>query len=233
MNVVFIFARSGSKGLKNKNIKMFNGKPLIYWTIKQAKKLKNIDEIILSTDSKKIAELGAKYGAKVYFLRPKILAKDNSPEWLSWKHAVNFLEKKLKKFPKKIIVLPVTSPCRKVSDINKCIRLFDNRKIDISMVVTKSNHHPSFNLVKKRGNIIKLINSYRKISNRQEFVNTFKLTTVAIVTNSEIILKKKRIFDAKVGAIEIPNSRAIDIDSIDDFSYCEYLFKKYKYDRFF
>ena len=50
-NVVFIFARSGSKGLKNKNIKKFAGKPLLYWTIKQAKKIKNIDDIILSTDS--------------------------------------------------------------------------------------------------------------------------------------------------------------------------------------
>ena len=233
MNIVFIVARSGSKGLKNKNIKIFNGKPLIYWTIKQAKKLKYVDEIILSTDNKKIADIGVKYGAKVYFLRPKTLAKDNSPEWLSWKHAVNFLEKKLKKFPKKIIVLPVTSPCRKVSDINKCIKLYDDTKIDISMVVTKSNHHPSFNLVKKKGNIIKLINSDRKITRRQEFKNTFKLTTVAIVTNSNIIMKKDGIFDAKVGAIEIPNSRAIDIDSMDDFSYCEFLFKKYKYDRFF
>ena len=232
MNVVFIFARSGSKGLKNKNIKMFNGKPLIYWTIKQAKKLKNIDEIILSTDSKKIAKLGLKYGAKVYFLRPKVLAKDNSPEWLSWKHTVNFLEKKFKKIPNKIIVLPVTSPCRKVSDINKCVKLFDRSKVYISMVVTKSNHHPSFNLVKKKGNIIKLINADRKISRRQEFKNTFKLTTVAIVTNPEIIKKKERIFDAKVAAIEIPNSRAIDIDSIDDFSYCEFLFKKNRYDKF-
>ena len=64
--------------------------------------MKNIDEIILSTDSKKIAEIGVKYGAKVYFLRPKILAKDNSPEWLSWKHAISFLEKSLKNFQKKL-----------------------------------------------------------------------------------------------------------------------------------
>ena len=95
-NVVFIFARSGSKGLKNKNIKKFSGKPLIYWTIKQAKKIKNIDSIILSTDSIKIANLGKKYGASVYFIRPKKLASDNSPEWLSWKHAVKFIQKKFK-----------------------------------------------------------------------------------------------------------------------------------------
>lgn len=233
MNVVFIFARSGSKGLKNKNIRIFNGKPLIYWTIKQAKKLQNISEIILSTDSKKIAKIGIKYGAKVYFLRPKNLAQDKSPEWLSWKHAVNFMYQKLKKVPKKIIVLPVTSPCRKVSDIRKCIKLYDNNNFDITMVVTKSNHHPSFNLVKKSSNNIKLINTDKKIARRQEFNNTFKLTTVAIVTNPSVILKKDHIFDANVGATEIPNKRAIDIDSLDDFRYCEFLFKKHKYDRFF
>tara|TARA_B110000037_G_C16746203_1_gene353337 strand:- start:148 stop:579 length:432 start_codon:yes stop_codon:yes gene_type:complete len=139
---------------------------------------------------------------------------------------------KLEKVPKKIIVLPVTSPCRKVSDIKKCIKLYDNNNFDITMVVTKSNHHPSFNLVKKSTNNIKLINSEKKITRRQEFNNTFKLTTVAIVTSPSVIIKKDRIFDANVGATEIPNSRAIDIDSLDDFRYCEFLFKKYKYDKF-
>ena len=101
------------------------------------------------------------------------------------------------------------------------------------MVVSKSNHHPSFNLVKKSSNNIKLISSDKKITRRQEFNNTFKLTTVAIVTSPSVIMKKDRIFDANVGATEIPNARAIDIDSLDDFRYCEFLFKKYKYDRFF
>ena len=128
-NVVFIFARSGSKGLKNKNIKKFAGKPLLYWTIKQAKKIKNIDDIILSTDSAKIAKIGKKYGASVYFLRPKKLANDQSPEWLSWKHAAKFIEIKFNTKLKKIIVLPVTSPCREIRDINKCIKLYDLKKI--------------------------------------------------------------------------------------------------------
>ena len=68
-NVIFIFARSGSKGLKNKNIKNFNGKPLLYWTIQQAKKIKKIDSIILSTDSKKIARIGKKFGANIFFFK--------------------------------------------------------------------------------------------------------------------------------------------------------------------
>ena len=95
-NVVFIFARSGSKGLKNKNIKLFAGKPLLYWTINQAKKIQNIDSIILSTDSKKIAKIGKKFGANIFFIRPKKLAADSSPERLSWKHATNFIQNKFK-----------------------------------------------------------------------------------------------------------------------------------------
>lgn len=233
MNVVFIFARSGSKGLKNKNIKLFNGKPLIYWTIKQAQKLPSVDEIILSTDSRKIANIGKKYGAKVYFLRPKKLAQDNSPEWHSWKHAVNFLQNKLDKVLKKIIILPVTSPCRKIYDIKKCIKLYDKGVYDITMVVTKSNHHPSFNMVKKIHNNIKLVLPIKKITRRQEVNNIYNLTTVAIVTNPMIIINKNYIFDTNVGAIEIPNARAIDIDDIDDFNYCEFLHKKRNYDKFF
>ena len=233
MNVVFIFARSGSKGLKNKNIKLFDGKPLIYWTIRQAKKLPNIDEIILSTNCKKIANIGTKYGAKVYFLRPKNLALDNSPEWYSWKHAVNFLKKKLNKDLNKIVILPVTSPCRKVVDIKKCIKLYDRGKYDITMVVSKSNHHPSFNMVKKNQNKIKLILPQKKVKRRQEVKNVYNLTTVAIVTNPKIIIGKKYIFDTNVGAVEIPYSRAIDIDTIDDFNYCEYLHKNKNYKKFF
>ncbi len=232
MNIVFIFARSGSQGLKNKNIKKFNGKPLIYWTIKQAQKLKNIDEIILSTDSKKIAKIGEKYGAKIYFIRPKYLASNTSNEWLSWKHAVNFLKKKFNKIPKKIVILPVTSPCRKVSDIEKCIKLYDKNNIDISMVVTKSNHHPSFNMVSKKNHKISLLNSKKRAKRRQEFNDTYNLTTVSIITNPNIILKKNYIFDCKVGAIEIPNSRAHDIDDLNDFKYCEFLFKTKNYDKF-
>ena len=78
--VSFIFAREGSKGIKNKNIIKFNGKNLIGWTIEQAHQIKEIDKVIVSTDSKKIAKISKFYGAEVPFLRPKYLAKDKSSE---------------------------------------------------------------------------------------------------------------------------------------------------------
>jgi CMP-N-acetylneuraminic acid synthetase len=98
MNVFcFIFARGGSKSVKNKNIVNFNNKPLIANTILQAKRIKLIDKIFVSTDSRKIAKIASNYGAIIPFIRPKKLATDTSPEYLAWKHAIKSCEKLYKK----------------------------------------------------------------------------------------------------------------------------------------
>ena len=86
----FIFARGGSKGIKDKNIKNFCGKPLIAWSIEMIKSLNLVEKLIVSTDSKKIANIAKFYGAEVPFARPKYLSKDSSPEWLAWRRALNF-----------------------------------------------------------------------------------------------------------------------------------------------
>ena len=92
--ICIIPARKGSKGLKNKNIKKLKNIPLIAWSILVAKKCKMIDEIIVSTDSKKISKIAKKYGAKVPFLRPSNLATDKSSSFEVLKHAINFYKKK-------------------------------------------------------------------------------------------------------------------------------------------
>ena len=86
----FIFARGGSKGLPGKNIRNFCGKPLIAWSIEQALSVESIKGVIVSTDSQEIAEVSRNFGAEVPFMRPNHLAQDESPEILSWKHALNF-----------------------------------------------------------------------------------------------------------------------------------------------
>ena len=86
--IAFIFARGGSKGLPDKNIKILNGKPLIAWSIEHAKSVKRVDRVIVSTDSEEIARIAREYGAEVPFMRPAALATDNSPEWLSWQHSL-------------------------------------------------------------------------------------------------------------------------------------------------
>ena len=229
MNIILICARGGSRGLKNKNIKLFHGKPLIYWTLKMAKQIKGFDEIIISTDSKKIRSICENYGFKILFLRPKSLAKDNSPEWRVWKHAVKFVENKYKKKVNKVLNLPVTSPNRKINDVKKCIKLFNKKKFDSIMCVYESQNNPYFNMVNKfKDSRIKVVFNQKKYFTRQRAPKLFNLTTVANITSGKFILKKNSIFEGKVGSVMVSKNNAIDIDNIEDFRYAEYLFKNKK-----
>ena len=111
-----ICARGGSKGLKNKNLKKINGLSLVAHSVLMAKKIKIIKKIIVSTDSKRIADEAIKYGAVVPELRPKNLSGDTTPEWKVWKYLINlFIKKKYLGFNINkdfIISLPPTAPLR-------------------------------------------------------------------------------------------------------------------------
>ena len=94
MNIAIIPARGGSKRIKNKNVKFFFNKPVIYWSIKAAKQSKLFDKIIVSTDSKKIANICKKYNVEVPFLRPKILSNDKASTAKVVKHALLWFKNK-------------------------------------------------------------------------------------------------------------------------------------------
>ena len=121
-----ICARSGSKGLRNKNILKINNKSLLQITIELAKKIKAIKHIILSTDSKKIAELGKRFGADVPFLRPRFLSTDTASEWKVWQHAVRQSEKKYTF--NDVLILPVVSPLKTKNDIVKVIKMHKKKQ---------------------------------------------------------------------------------------------------------
>ena len=94
MNIVCVIgARGGSKGVSNKNIRPLLGKPLIAWSIEQAKQCSLINRVIVSTDSPEISEVAKKYNADVPFVRPKELATDNAGKWEVWQHALEQCEK--------------------------------------------------------------------------------------------------------------------------------------------
>ena len=106
-------ARSGSKGVKNKNIKKILGKPLIYYTIKEALKSKLINDYIISTDSKTISNISKKFGAKVPFLRPKKYSSDRATSVSALRHAVLWMEKNNKTKYDFIVELMCTNPLKK------------------------------------------------------------------------------------------------------------------------
>lgn len=226
----FIFARGGSKGIPKKNIKLFLGKPLIYYSINLAKKIKNIDKVFVSTDDHEIANISKEYGAEVID-RPSDLASDNSPEWLSWQHAIKWVENKYGRF-ETFLSLPTTSPLRNELDIMNCLSTL-SKEIDIVIGITKSVRSPWFNMVKKdeNQNIHLLLKNDKTIVNRQQAPDSFDITTCAYVSTANFIKANDSIFDGKILGVEIPQERAIDIDTIIDFDIAEFLMKRNdKYD---
>lgn len=225
--IAFIFARGGSKGLPGKNIKMFFGKPLIAWSIEQAKKVKSIHRVIVSTDCKKIAKIAKKFGAEVPFLRPREISKDYSPEWMAWRHALSFLKETEGSMPEIMISIPATAPLRRVVDIENCLNLFKKGNVDTVVAITKSRRNPYFNIVKKKpsGYIDLVIRPKKKIYRRQDAPLVYDMTTLAFIADPKFILQNKSIFNGRVKAVEVPEDVSIDIDSLFDFKMAEFFFK--------
>jgi len=227
MNIIaFIFARGGSKGLKNKNLLKFRNRSLVGHSILQAKSSKLIKKVFVSTDSLKIKKEAIKYKALVPFLRPKNLASDKSAEINSWKHAVNYLNNELNIFPDYIVSVPTTSPLRNISDINKCIRKAINKKLDLVTVITKSQKNPYFNMLEMKKKKFKIIKKNKNFYRRQDAPKCFDLTTACYVFKPEYIKRTNNIFSGKIGYIEIPRERAIDIDDNFDYRIATLLSKK-------
>ncbi len=145
-----ICARGGSKGLSNKALRKINNKPLISYTVRQAVKSNIFDEIIVSTDSKKIQRVAKNYGAKSWFLRPKKFASHNSSKLLAIRHALYESEKYFNKSFKICVDLDITAPLRTINDIKKAIKKFKKNKFSNLISVCDAKKNPYFNMVEKK-----------------------------------------------------------------------------------
>lgn len=224
-NIAFIFARGGSKGLPGKNIKKLDGKPLIQYSIDIAKASPSITDIFVSTDDKLIKNLAIASGIKVID-RPIELARDNSPEWSAWRHAIEWVYRYYGKFDS-FISLPATSPLRAVEDVESAIATRIKSDADICISVTPANRNPYFNMVQLNNLDIAslIIESDEQIHHRQDCPNVYDITTVAYVGCPEFILREVSIFKGKVVSIVVPKERAVDIDDIYDFYMAEAIIK--------
>ena len=225
--VACIFARAGSKGILNKNIQIFCGKPLISWAIELALQVRQINDVFVSTDSEEIAEIARIAGATVPFIRPLELATDTSPEWHSWQHFIKYLNDKDGRLPEVFLSLPATSPLKSTIDVENCLNEFKKGRADFVVGITPSQRNPYFNMVKKGENnqVNLVIQQVEKYSRRQDTPEIFDLTTVCYVGKPSTILTKNSIFEGRVAGVEIPRERAIDIDTELDFQIAEFLFK--------
>ncbi len=205
--------RGGSKSVRNKNLKIINGKPLLYFTINQAVKSKIFDLVMVSTDSKKIYNYSKKYGAKAWFLRPKKLSTATAPKLLAIKHALNESEKKFKTKFDIIFNLHVTSPLRTTRDIKNALKQFLKDGNNQLISVSPSNRNPYFNMIEKKGKKIFLVKKLSKnISRRQDAPKVYDMNASIYIWKRDFLLKTNKIINPKTSIYIMPKERSIDID---------------------
>lgn len=224
-----ICARGGSKGIPGKNIKNLNGKPLIGYTIETAKKWNEFSEIVVSTDSDKIAKVAEEYGALVPFKRPKELANDQVSRIAAVKHACSFMENKLDKKYDFVIDLSVTSPFRKREDIEGAFDLLKNNpETNNVYTVCKTDKNPYFNMVEinESGYAELVKNSNEKITSRQGAPEVYEMNDSINIFRRNYLLNKTSNQSNRTKAYIMPRERSIDIDHPLDLKFAEFLMKE-------
>lgn len=226
--VAFIFARGGSKGLPGKNIRLLAGKPLIAWSIEHAHAVKRIERVIVSTDSEEIAAVARDFGAEVPFMRPAELARDDSPEWLAWRHALAFLQESEGALPEVMLSVPTTAPLRLPIDLENCLNEFEKGNADMVITVSDAHRNPWFNMVKENpdGSVGLVIAPAAGITRRQDAPAVFDMATVAYVARPQFVMQQMGTFKGRVRAVKVPVERAIDIDTQFDFDLAEFLISR-------
>ena len=185
-SIVVIPARGGSKGLKDKNILDLYGKPLICYTIDEARKVFSDDRIIFSTDSPKIKQLAEQRGLKVHFIRPEALSTDYSTSEDVIRHALNWYNKQHNEIPDNVVLLQPTSPFRKAKHIKEALRLF-SKKIDMLVSVKKTHSNPYFTLFEEDSDEYLFKSKKSSFTRRQDCPEVWEYNGAIYVINTSSI----------------------------------------------
>jgi CMP-N,N'-diacetyllegionaminic acid synthase len=220
--LAIIPARGGSKGIPKKNIKPLKGKPLIAWTIEEAKKSKLLDKIIVSTDDEEIMNVAKKWGAEVPFLRPSELAQDDTPGIAPVLHTLEYFSDY-----EYVVVLQPTSPLRLAEDIDEAIYLCEKNKSNFCVSVTESKVIPDWMFRINNRGMLEPLNGDREIPyQRQKAKKTYVLNGAVYVGRKEALITTRSFLTPETIPYIMPGNRSIDIDDINDFEYCEYMLER-------
>ena len=223
--IAIIPARSGSKGIIDKNIKCLNNKPLIAYTIDAAIRCKFIDYVFVSTDSKKYAEISIEYGANVPFLRSKKNSSDNATSIDAMIEVLDNLKKIDKNFDIVIFLQP-TSPFRSFQDIHNCFNLFIRKNASAVVSINKTSHPPYWcNTLPENLSMNKFIDTKYLNKSRQLFKDYFTLNGAISIFKTDIIDKNLNIYKDGTYAYVMDERNSIDIDSNFDFELAELILK--------
>ena len=217
--LITICARGGSKGLPGKATKLFNGKPLCQWTMEQAFDFGS-GKVVVSSDDPVVLNIARDMGLD-YFTRASSLCQDDTPK-------LDVLRDVLNKFGADkydcVMDLDITSPCRTLEDMNKCMEIFKERRPKTLFSVTKARKNPYFNQVSDY-----IGDSGNFVSRRQDAPEVYDMNASIYIYDPEWLMNPDNLspITDDTDIYVMPDWTFCDIDNEIDFTVAEFVFKKY------
>ena len=222
-------ARGGSTGLPGKNIRPFLGLPLIAHTILFSKLCPEITRCIVTTDSPAIADVARQFGADVPFLRPAELAQTQTPMWPVLKHALAQAEQQEGAAYEYLLLLDATSPTREPADVTECVRRLRARpEADGIIAVSQPEANPIWHcVVDREGWMTDLFEGGGRFACRQDVPTVYHINGVLYLWRAALVRRVEEFWrqEGRYLMYEIPESRAVSIDSLEQFERTELLMK--------
>ncbi len=226
--VLFVIpARGGSKGIPNKNIKDFLGKPLIYHSIEYARNFVSDEFICLSSDDNKIIKSAEQIGLNVPFVRPEKLATDFADSFSVLKHAVDFYENNRNMDIKAVVLLQPTSPIREFLHLEEAMKLY-NSNTEMVVSVCESKNNPYYSIFEEdNSGFLHISKGDGSYTRRQDVPKTYEYNGSIYIINAEIFKVRSSFKDVqKKIKYVMPEKYNIDLDTLEDWNYAEYRFTR-------
>ena len=221
-------ARGGSKGVVGKNARDLLGKPLLAWSIAQARETALFDVIAFSSDSDALLDAALQAGADIAVKRPNEMATATAPKLPAIRHCLEQAMARTGKSPEIFVDLDVTSPLRLASDITGAVDLLRQSSARNVITGAPARRSPYFNLVEQRidGSVGLSKSANPPIVRRQDAPRCFDMNASIYVWRVAPFLEQPAVFYPDTRLFEMPEERSVDIDSDLDFALVELLLRK-------
>jgi CMP-N,N'-diacetyllegionaminic acid synthase len=227
LKICTICARAGSTGVRNKNITMIAGRPLIAWSVELAKDSGLFDVIAVSSDSQEILEIAADWGADLRVTRPDELASNEAGKLPAIRHCVLSAEKFLGSQAEILVDLDATSPLRLVDDLIGAMALHQTSGAGSVITGSLSRRSPYFNMVElNEAGCVQLVKSGSEVLRRQDVPKCYDMNASLYIWNRERFMTEPRVIYSDTVIYEMPEERSIDIDTPLDLEIVEMLMEK-------
>jgi CMP-N,N'-diacetyllegionaminic acid synthase len=222
-NIAIIPARSGSKGLKDKNIRLLTGKPLMAYSIESARDSGCFSEIMVSTDSERYQQIALQCGANVPFLRSEATSTDTAGSWDVVREVLDRYVEMGRRFDSVCLLQP-TSPLRTAEDIRLAYKKYSENNADAVTSVCEAEHSPLWCMTLPENQSLKEFRTQsRGNAPRQKLEQYYRLNGAVFIRKIKYDGDKSIVCDAEEFAYIMDKRRSVDIDTIEDFEYAEFL----------